>query len=298
MIKKLKLLFVLFFLFVLKNEAQKMKLFNYYLNKDLASTEKENALFFGEGRYQNDLFKLDLFSADKKQLIATAHFSDSSLSYFDGLYSLFHANKKLEIEGNYKNGIQVGLWKKMDSIGRLVDSTIYIDGHKMVSAKFNYEEKGHLFFYSLYDSIKDTYCRELYDSLGVVTQKVDFKGNVGVIIEKTKEGIKIDTVFTREEIEAKFPGGPSAFIKYLQKNLKASTPAENGAPNGKYTVIVRFQVNVDGSLEEIVAETNAGYGTEKEAIRVIKNSLKWEPGIQFGKKVKSLKRQPLTFVVE
>ena len=46
--------------------------------------------------------------------------------------------------------------------------------------------------------------------------------------------------FLRVQYAAEFPGGSSAFAKYLQKNLDPSIPKRNGAPAGRYSVIVKF----------------------------------------------------------
>src|SRR6476661_795724 len=39
-----------------------------------------------------------------------------------------------------------------------------------------------------------------------------------------------DKEFKTVQIEAQFPGGQGAWIKYLQRNLNSDTPVENGAP--------------------------------------------------------------------
>jgi protein TonB len=104
--------------------------------------------------------------------------------------------------------------------------------------------------------------------------------------------------FTKVEVEAEFPGGPVAWKRYLEKNLNASTPVDNGAPEGTYTVVVKFVVAKDGTLSDITAETNFGYGMEEEAIKQIQRGPKWTPGIQNGRSVPSYRRQPITFVVE
>ncbi len=105
-------------------------------------------------------------------------------------------------------------------------------------------------------------------------------------------------VFTRVEVEADFPGGQPAWIKYLQKNLNANIPADNAAPIGKYMVVAKFAVSPDGSLSDISTETNFGYGMEKEVLRIIKNSGKWNPAIKDGKPLKAYRWQPVTFQIE
>jgi periplasmic protein TonB len=86
--------------------------------------------------------------------------------------------------------------------------------------------------------------------------------------------------------------------KIFAKNLNPNVPADNKARRGRYMVVVRFIVAKDGSISEVVAETNHGYGMEKEVVRVIKIGPKWTPAMQNGNVVKAYRRQPITFLVE
>jgi len=113
-----------------------------------------------------------------------------------------------------------------------------------------------------------------------------------------KNAIEIDgKVFEKVESEAEFPGGRNDWISYLQNNLRADVPVRKKAPAGKYHVIVRFIVAKDGKIRDIQAETNHGYGMEKEVIRIIKNGPKWIPAQQNGRPVNAYRRQPITFEV-
>ncbi len=105
-------------------------------------------------------------------------------------------------------------------------------------------------------------------------------------------------VFTKVDIEAMYPGGDNAWRSFLTKNLNPNTPVDNGAPAGKYTVIVKFIVSKSGALTEINAETNMGYGMEREVIRMISRSGNWTPAYQNKKAVNAYRRQPVTFLVE
>lgn len=119
----------------------------------------------------------------------------------------------------------------------------------------------------------------------------------GVIEMKAVRIINNSASTTKIDTEAGFPGGDVAWRKYLTQNLNAATPVENGAPSGKYTVMILFQIDADGSVKDIKAITNHGYGMEKEAIRIIKKGPKWVPANQGGVNVSSYRKQPLTFVV-
>ena len=112
-----------------------------------------------------------------------------------------------------------------------------------------------------------------------------------------KKVIEDSLVYQTVEIEAEFPGGLSAWIEFLQKNLNADVPANKKAKAGIYTVIVAFVVNRDGTLSNFKLETNPGYGTGEEVLRVMKKSPKWKPGYQNANHVSSVKRQPISFQV-
>ena len=96
------------------------------------------------------------------------------------------------------------------------------------------------------------------------------------------------------QIPARFDGN---WEKFLLRNLNPEVPVDNGAPEGSYTVLIQFVVDIDGSISDIKPLTNHGYGLEDEAIRVLRRATKWEPGIQNGHAVKSYRKQPITFQV-
>lgn len=114
----------------------------------------------------------------------------------------------------------------------------------------------------------------------------------------TKKPDAEDKIFSKVEVEAGFPGGDLAWLKYLRQNLNSNVPVDNRSPAGKYTVIVKFVVSKEGRLSEIMCENDPGFGMCEEAIRVIKRSPMWTPAIQNGRNVNAYRRQPITFVVE
>ena len=106
-----------------------------------------------------------------------------------------------------------------------------------------------------------------------------------------------DILFEKVEVEAEFPGGSAIWRKYLERNLNGSVPDDNGAPVGKYTVIVQFVVNKEGNVSDIRALTNHGYGMEQEVIKAIVKGPKWAPAMQSGRQVKAYRKQAVTFWV-
>lgn len=100
-----------------------------------------------------------------------------------------------------------------------------------------------------------------------------------------------NTVYSTAGIEVKpdFPGGMDKFYKFVGTNYV--TPEEEGL---KGKVFVSFVVEKDGSLTDIKVLRDIGYGTGKEAIRVLKKCPKWTPGEQNGKPVRVLYSLPIT----
>jgi protein TonB len=129
---------------------------------------------------------------------------------------------------------------------------------------------------------------------GIVAPPVE-KGTGVVEAPKVEEDY--DKVFTVVQIAAEFPGGLPAWSKYLERNLNRDLPVENGAPPGKYTVIVSFIVSKTGDISEVAAENDPGYGTKAEAVRVIQKGPKWKPAVQNGRQVIYRHKQSITFVV-
>ena len=99
------------------------------------------------------------------------------------------------------------------------------------------------------------------------------------------------------QVQASFPGGAGAWVKYLQHNLRQDVPVDNGAPQGDYQVVVSFIVDKDGAISQVKAENDPGYGIAAEAERVIQKSGKWVPAIQNGHNVTYRQKQPITFRV-
>ena len=117
------------------------------------------------------------------------------------------------------------------------------------------------------------------------------------VVEAPKVEEDYDKVFTVVQIAAEFPGGLPAWSKYLERTLNRDLPVENGAPPGKYTVIVSFIVAKDGAISDVTAENDPGYGTKAEAVRVIQKGPKWKPAVQNGRNVIYRHKQSITFQV-
>jgi protein TonB len=103
-----------------------------------------------------------------------------------------------------------------------------------------------------------------------------------------------DLPFNKVEIESSYPGGMSAWKRYLERNLRVTDEAVNNGIQG--TIIVQFIVDREGNVSDVHAISGPEQGgLRQEAERVIKKSGKWVPAIQNGRSVKSYKSQSVTF---
>lgn len=90
----------------------------------------------------------------------------------------------------------------------------------------------------------------------------------------------------------------SNWTSYLNSNLRYPNGAREAEIEGR--ISVKFVVEKDGSITNVsvVRGGNLGYGLPEEAIRVVKASPKWKPGMQSGHAVRSYMTVPITFKLE
>jgi len=271
----------------------------YYLDANLLTVPKSKALIIGKGFNDKHGFQLDCFSAQNNALLMSWHFTDSSLADIHGPFRSYHNNGKIEKEGNYVNGYEEGVWQTWDKLARKTDSVLYKQGLPYIKATYSYYHKdGNISSYSFKDSLQDIYEVTYFNDKKELSSQVFFKGQRGVIKFYGSGEVKTDSVFTREETEATFPGGDVGWREYLERNLNRDVLEINKAPAGVYKAVIKFVVTKEGRLEDISAETNVGYGVEQEAIRVIKKSPRWIPAVQYGRKVNAYRRQPVSMAIE
>ncbi len=101
-----------------------------------------------------------------------------------------------------------------------------------------------------------------------------------------------DFVFVAESMP-EFPGGNSAFYKYVRDEINYPRMAKINGVTGK--VFVQFIIDKDGSITHVEAIKGIGFGCDEEAERVLKNAPKWIPGKQRGREVRVRMVLPITF---
>lgn len=103
-------------------------------------------------------------------------------------------------------------------------------------------------------------------------------------------------VFTFVEQPPQFPGGEAALAKYLSKNIRYPKAAQKAKTAG--TVFVQFTVKSDGTITDAkTVGPERGNGLEEEAIQVVSNMPKWEPGVQNKRPVNVQFNLPIRFTL-
>ncbi|HTN07388.1 N-acetylmuramoyl-L-alanine amidase [Agriterribacter sp.] len=156
-----------------------------------------------------------------------------------------------------------------DSIKMIVPDEIYsIDVLKGESAEAKYGKKG---------------------KNGVL--KITMKDKPGALINPPQSGGKI---FQKVEVEATFPGGDAAWVKYISSAINKDTEAlQKEKKTG--TCVVQFIVDINGTISGVEALTMKGSKLSEVAMRAVESGPKWIPAMQNGHKVKAYRRQPVTF---
>ncbi|SKB86911.1 M56 family metallopeptidase [Daejeonella lutea] len=99
--------------------------------------------------------------------------------------------------------------------------------------------------------------------------------------------------FASVEVLPEFEGGMNGWARYLQANLKYPQQARDKKTTGR--VILAFVAEKDGTLSDIKVLRGLGDGLDEEAVRVVKNSPKWKPGLSNGRPARVAYTMPIFF---
>ncbi len=92
-----------------------------------------------------------------------------------------------------------------------------------------------------------------------------------------------DKVFTKVENPPYYAKGMTAFANYIQTDMQYLKEAIANKKEG--AVSIQFIIDENGNLSDFKKVSDVGFGLEEEAIRLLKKSSDWKPGIQNGHKV-------------
>ena len=115
--------------------------------------------------------------------------------------------------------------------------------------------------------------------------------------DTTANSTVINDTSKQVRIAPQFPGGTTAWNKYIYARIHSDIVAQNNAPEGTYVVIVSYLIDTTGKVTEVKIEQDPGYGTANDVERAFRKCALWIPATIDGRKVKYRQKQAFTYAV-
>ena len=130
-----------------------------------------------------------------------------------------------------------------------------------------------------------------------IQPKLENKNDVRPILEYRNyvEPVSEKIFCYHTEQPPQFPGGENALMKFIKENVNYSNVISSDGKKPVGRVTLKFAVNEDGSVSEIVVIKGLDPACDKEAVRVVKLMPKFIPGKQSGEVCKTWFILPVYF---
>jgi len=123
------------------------------------------------------------------------------------------------------------------------------------------------------------------------------------IEDKTTDEDEVRPDINKEQLDAldmkvveqlpEFPGGATALVKWLTKNIRYPAVARQRKVQGR--VVTQFIVNADGSLSDIKVVQPVEASLDREALRVLRMMPPWKAGQHDNKPCRTMVCIPIVF---
>ena len=138
-----------------------------------------------------------------------------------------------------------------------------------------------------------------YDSqlLNAPNQLSSQQKNEAILYEEDEDmSYESQKIFDVVEQQPTFPGGQTSLMSWLSDNIQYPSKAEENGIQGQ--VEVSIVVEPDGSISNVQIARSVDPALDNEAVRVISNMPKWNPGKQDGQPVRVKYNIPITFKLQ
>jgi hypothetical protein len=252
----------------------------FYFDKAMHPVPKKNAEIYGIGEMDSGLYKLTCYYLKRKNPLAcVVHFTDSTQSTHEGWFQYYFDNGATGTKGNYYNGKKEGLWIDYDEKGAINDSVEYKNGMALMRKGFYNLPLNHQKLVTVDDVAHNKFYTTLSDSTGNVLSSEEIPEDY------------TDVYFNNDTL-CSFPGGPAAWQRYISKALTSHISEFSETDYG--TVLLRFVINSDGNITDVRPLTMKASTLAMVASNAADSSPKWIPAQYDGKKVRTIKIQPIT----
>ncbi|MGC4104115.1 energy transducer TonB [Ferruginibacter sp.] len=295
----------------------------YYLDSENEPTENPKAVYIVKvykDKPGDALWTREYMTKVDRKLLSFGYCSDSLGKIFEGEYKIYDIKGNLERQGSYKNDKKTGDWTGYFASGKIF-SIYHFDNGKMTGLcrawyedgklqdSFNLDKSGNGNGIGFYSTGQKKYegkfsggnktgeWKYYYDLPG------DKKSMTGTF---EKDSLLQSTGYTTEgkvqkecfyEREAAFDGGQEKWVAYLVKGITKSKYTKY-MKTTRYTTIVKFIVDKDGNVIDAKVEVAKDEDLDAIAERIIQNSPRWKPAMQYNQPVNAYRRQPITFATE
>jgi TonB family protein len=296
------LFIVLYYSDVMAQTTSKDTTLYYLTDAQVITPKKNNATYYVLIIHPDEKTNKNLFTVKEYLINGTLSFVGASKTNnlqdlkLEGSFVSYYPNGNKMVESNYDNGNPVGDLTEYYPNGKLYniktytktvteetqlvwktcsDSTGKIIAENGNGEWINYLNNGYEHG-PVVNGVKEG---EWYQNINGVEYKHFYKNGNEVKINVTPE----------------FPGGMEDFLKFIGRNLKYPKEAVKNGTSG--TVLISFIVEKDGALTDVKVARDIGDGCGDEAVRVIKLSPVWNPGMQDGHPVRVAFSIPVTFTL-
>ena len=121
-----------------------------------------------------------------------------------------------------------------------------------------------------------------------------FSNKIQIFLDGSRP-LQEDTIYKMVDSAASYPGGISAWHKYLGKNLHYPIEAISNEIMGN--VVVEFIVDKNGATHDFKVISGPA-ALRQESVRVVKESGNWNPAAKNGRPVSSYARETIKFVLQ
>jgi periplasmic protein TonB len=237
--------------------AQEIQDGYYFLDADEHPVKEEKATVILHVTSVGDSCKQFNYYHILGPLLRTETYKQGSYTLPQGFFAWYDGWGRVDSTGYYDHGLPDKSW-------------YYMDDNCAVTRLKTYD-RGTLMKDTLYSMPQNLMLKKnLKDSMGDSSQVVD--------------------------VESVFPGGPPAWLQYLNHTERYPDRAINNYIQGE--VRIYFSIDTAGGVHNPILYKSVEVSIDEQALSVIKNSPDWIPGSQNGHKVKTFKIQPIVYKME